>query len=169
MACGVAIRDQLLGRRDRARRPHARPAYAAGPAVSGGPAGTVRSVAIVSFEILSWDETFSGELADGWKVTRATVRKRYTGELEGTSVAEVTTTGQGTGMAYSALERVEGTLGGRTGSFLLQHGGAGDESGQDAFGHVVRGTGTGQLAGLTGTAVFAHDDAGARITLDWAI
>ena len=124
---------------------------------------------IVTFDILSWDETWSGELAEGWTVTRATVRKKLSGALEGTSVAEVATTGQGTGRAYSALERVEGTLDGRAGSFLLQHGGAGDETGQEAFGHVVRGTGTGELAGLTGTAVFAHDEDGARITLTWSL
>ena len=121
----------------------------------------------VSFEILKWDETFDGEPVEGWAVKRATVHKRFSGALEATSVAEVSTTGQGTGMAYSALERVEGTLDGRTGSFLLQHGGAGDESGQEAFGHVVRGTGTGGLVGLHGTAVYAHDDDGARVTLDY--
>ena len=123
----------------------------------------------VTFEIVSWDETWTGELAEGWVVARATVRKKLAGVLDATSVGEVTTTAQGTGRAYSALERVEGTLAGRTGSFLLQHGGAGDETGQEAFGHVVPGTGTGQLAGLRGTAVFAHDEAGARITLTWTI
>jgi hypothetical protein len=123
----------------------------------------------VTFDILSWDETWTGEPAEGWQLARATVRKKLTGALEGTSVAEVTTTGQGTGRAYSALERVEGTLAGRTGTFLLQHGGAGDETGQRAFGHVVPGTGTGGLAGLTGDAVFAHDEQGARITLTYSI
>lgn len=125
------------------------------------------TTATVTFEIVKWDETFDGELTDGWAVKRATVHKRFSGVLAGTSVAEVTTTAQGTGMAYSALERVEGTLDGRTGSFLMQHGGAGDEAGQAAFGHIVRGTGTDGLAGLHGTAVFAHDDDGARVTLDY--
>lgn len=123
----------------------------------------------VLFEILSWDETWTGEPAEGWVLARATVRRKLTGALEATSVAEVTTTGQGAGRAYSALEQVRGTLAGRTGTFLLQHGGAGDETGQRAFGHVVPGTGTGELAGLTGDAVFAHDDEGARITLTWSI
>lgn len=125
--------------------------------------------ATVDFEVLSWDETWTGELAAGWVLARATVRKRMTGAVEGTSIAEVSTTGQGTGRAYSALERVEGTLDGRTGTFLLQHGGAGDETGQEAFGHIVPGTGTGELTGLRGTAVFAHDDEGARISLSWTL
>ena len=123
----------------------------------------------VTFDILSWDQTWTGELAEGWVLARATVRKKLTGALDGVSVAEVSTTAQGTGRAYSALERVEGTLAGRSGTFLLQHGGAGDETGQQAFGHVVPGTGTGELTGLTGTVVFAHDDEGARITLDYTL
>jgi hypothetical protein len=123
----------------------------------------------VHFEILSWDETWTGELAPGWVLARATVRKKMTGAIEGTSVAEVSTTAQGTGQAYSALERVEGSIDGRTGSFLLQHGGAADETGQEAFGHIVPGTGTGDLSGIRGTAVFAHDEDGARIALAWTL
>jgi Protein of unknown function (DUF3224) len=130
---------------------------------------THQSTGTVNFEVLAWDETWTGELTEGWVLARATVRKRMTGAVEGTSVAEVTTTGQGTGRAYSALERVEGTLAGRTGTFLIQHGGAGDETGQEAFGHIVPGTGTGELVGLRGTAVFAHDDEGARITLSYSL
>jgi hypothetical protein len=124
---------------------------------------------IVTFEITGWDETWSGELAVGWTLARATVRKKLAGAVEGTSVAEVSTTSQGIGRAYSALERVEGAIEGRSGSFLLQHGGAGDETGQEAFGHVVPGSGTGQLTGLRGTAVFAHDEDGARITLTYTL
>jgi hypothetical protein len=36
-------------------------------------------------------------------------------------------------------------------------------------GHIVPGSGTGELAGLSGEAVFAHDDAGARLTLSYAL
>jgi hypothetical protein len=33
----------------------------------------------------------------------------------------------------------------------------------------VPGSGTGELAGLSGEAVYAHDDAGARLTLSYAL
>jgi hypothetical protein len=36
-------------------------------------------------------------------------------------------------------------------------------------GHIVPGSGTGELAGLSGEAVYAHDDAGARLTLSYAL
>jgi hypothetical protein len=48
---------------------------------------------------------------------------------------------------------------------VLRHGGVGDH----AFGHIVPGSGTGELAGLSGEAVYAHDDAGARLTLSYAL
>jgi len=56
-------------------------------------------------------------------------------------------------------------LEGRRGTFVLQHGGVGDAIAQRAFGHLVPGSGTGELAGLAGEAEFAHDESGARVTL----
>ncbi len=121
-----------------------------------------------TFEITGWDETRYDEPAEGPPPARATVRKRFSGPLEGTSVAELlTAVGEG-GSGYLASERVDAVLDGRAGTFLLQHGGIGDETDQHAFGHIVPGSGTGELAGLRGEAVFAHDDSGARVTLTYS-
>jgi hypothetical protein len=121
-----------------------------------------------TFEITGWDETRYDEPAEGPPLARATVRKRFSGPLEGTSVAELLTAkGQG-GAGYLASERVDGALEGRRGTFVLQHGGVGDATDQHAFGHIVPGSGTGELTGLRGDAVFAHDDAGARVTITYA-
>jgi Protein of unknown function (DUF3224) len=122
-----------------------------------------------TFEITGWDETRYDEPAEGPPLARATVRKRFSGPLEGTSTAELLTAQGDEGAGYLASERVEGTLEGRTGTFVLQHGGVGDEAGQHAFGHIVPGSGTGELRGLRGEAVFAHDDAGARVTLTYTL
>ncbi len=119
----------------------------------------------VAFDITGWDETTYDEPADGPRLTRATVRKRYHGELEATSVAELLTAQGPDGQAYVALERVEGRLTGREGTFVIQHGGTVGEGEPTAFGHVVPGSGTRELRGLRGEAVFAHDDAGARVML----
>ena len=121
-----------------------------------------------TFEITGWDETRYDEPAEGPVLARATVRKRFSGPLEGTSVAELLTAAGEGGSGYLASERVEGVLDGRAGTFVLQHGGIGDETGQHAFGHIVPGSGTGELAGLRGEAVFAHDSSGARVTLTFS-
>jgi len=121
----------------------------------------------VPFEITGWDETTYEEPAEGPKLTRVTVRKRFTGALDATSVAEVLTAQGPGGGGYLASERVDGVLAGRRGTFVLQHGGIGDDSAQEAFGRVVPGSGTGELTGLRGEAAYAHDADGARVTLTY--
>ncbi len=55
----------------------------------------------------------------------------------------------GTGHAI-ALERIEGTLGGRSGSFVLQHSGTFAAQGVAGTFLVLSGSGTGALEGLRG-------------------
>jgi hypothetical protein len=102
------------------------------------------------FAITGWDQAAYDERSDGPPLTRATVRKTYAGGLAGEGVAELLTCGE---LAYMGNERVSGTLDGRAGTFVIQHGAW--EGGQ--WGHVVPGSGTGALAGLRGTIVLAHE------------
>jgi hypothetical protein len=120
---------------------------------------------VIPFEIETWEETVYDEGAEGPKLAQVRVVKRFSGALEGTSEARVLTAQGPGGAGYMASERVSGTLEGRRGTFVLQHGGVGDESSQRAFGHIVPGSGTGELEGLAGEAEFAHDESGARVTL----
>jgi len=122
-----------------------------------------------TFEITGWDETTYDVPPEGPPLARATVRKRFSGPLEGTSVAELLTAQGDGGAGYLASERVDAALEGRRGTFVIQHGGIGDEDEQRAFGQIVPGSGTGELEGLRGEAVFAHDDAGARLKLSYTL
>jgi hypothetical protein len=68
-------------------------------------------------------------------------------------------------VAYTAMERITGTLAGRAGSFVLIHGATADTG---ATGVVVPGSGTGELAGLTGTMEIRHEEGGGPVLmLDW--
>lgn len=123
-----------------------------------------------SFSIDAWEPAEGDALADpdgrGPATGRAHVRKTYTGPLVGTSVAELLTTQGEHGAAYLAQERVVGEIEGRAGTFVLQHGasgGDGQEMRQWAF--VVAGSGTGGLAGLSGTGIIAHE----LLTLDYEL
>ncbi len=102
-----------------------------------------------TFEITRWDAAPYDEPAEGPPSSRIVVGKTYAGPLAGESLAELLTTGE---LAYVANERVTGTLDGRTGTFVLQHGAW--EGGQ--WGYVVPGSGTGGLAGLRGAATLDH-------------
>ncbi len=125
----------------------------------------------VPFEIDTWDEATYDEPAAGPKLTSATLVKRYRGPLEGAGQARVLTAQGDGGRGYVASERVSGTLEGRTGTFVIQHGAAGaaDEPEEVALGVIVGGSGTGELEGLRGEVAFRHDDDGARVTISYTL
>ena len=91
--------------------------------------------------------------ADEPSVGRLSIDKQFRGDLEGTSKGEMlTAAGDVKGSAgYVAIERVTGTLAGRSGSFSLQHTGTMNRGTPTLSVTVVPDSGTGELAGLTGT------------------
>lgn len=85
-------------------------------------------------------------------VGRMTIDKQYHGELEGAARGEMLSSlspVQGSG-AYVAIERVNGTLRGRAGTFMLQHRGVMTRGAPDLSVAVVPDSGTGELTGLAG-------------------
>ncbi|MBC7684163.1 MAG: DUF3224 domain-containing protein [Bdellovibrionales bacterium] len=94
----------------------------------------------------------AGEGAGRVAVGRMLIDKQYTGELIGVGQGEMLSAGNpAAGSAgYVAMEHVTGTLGGMAGSFALQHAGTmhGGESHLNIA--VVPGSGTGELAGISG-------------------
>jgi hypothetical protein len=104
-------------------------------------------------------------------IGRMTIDKRFQGDLEATSQGEMLAAGtkiQGSA-GYVAIERVTGTLGGRTGSFVLQHSGTANRGALGLTIHVVPDSGTEELTGLTGT--MSIDPGGGKHTyrLDYSL
>jgi hypothetical protein len=118
------------------------------------------------FSIEDWEPHAVDEPSDAPALGRVTFRKTYKGDdLTGTAVATMLNCGQ---IAYTAMERVTGTLDGRTGSFVLMHGAApGADPADVATGVIVAGSGTGELAGLTGRMEIRHGDDGPRLFLEY--
>jgi hypothetical protein len=86
-------------------------------------------------------------------VGRLTLDKQYRGDLAATGRGEmlaVRTAVEGSA-GYVAMERVAGTLAGRSGSFALQHSGTMDRGAPSLTITVVPDSGTEGLAGLAGT------------------
>jgi len=86
-------------------------------------------------------------------VGRLALDKQFHGDLEAASKGQmlaVRTEIEGSA-GYVAMERVTGTLQGRTGSFALQHSGTMNRGAPVLTITVVPDSGTGQLAGLAGT------------------
>jgi hypothetical protein len=84
---------------------------------------------------------------------RMTLDKQYHGDLEATAKGEMltgATTVKGSGV-YVAVERVEGTLQGRHGTFLMHHTGLMTRGVPQLSINIVPDSGTGELTGITGT------------------
>lgn len=115
-----------------------------------------------TFKITRWDQTVYDEAEP--QLGRALVDKAYSGVMEGTSTAELTMCQPSEGEAgYVGTERFTGSLDGRSGTFVLQHGAVMSAVGAEFWGHVVPGSGTGELTGLRGTARLEHE----LITLEY--
>ena len=122
---------------------------------------TTGATIIVRFEISGWEETdlpgLAAEIAYAAKM-----RKTFSDGLDGSSEGLFISSGTDEGnRSYIAVERITGTLAdGRRGSLTVHHGGL-ESDPATWFGHIVPGTGTDDLAGVSGSARIAHDDTGA--------
>ncbi|GAB4060426.1 DUF3224 domain-containing protein [Catellatospora paridis] len=129
------------------------------------PAPAATRTLIAEFEVSGWDPSVYDEPGEGPALARVTVRKNFRGVVDGASVAEVLTAAGPDGRGYVASERFTGTIDGRAGTVVFQHGGLDDGKDPQTFGHVVPGSGTGQLAGLAGEITLVHGESGAHVTL----
>lgn len=93
------------------------------------------------------------DVSEGVSLGHMSLAKRFAGDLVGTGQGEMLTalTPVKGSAGYVAIERVTGTLQGRGGSFVFQHSGTMHEGKQRLSISVVPGSGTGALAGLSGT------------------
>ena len=95
--------------------------------------------------------------------------KRFHGPLDASSVVQMlalmsATPGSG---AYVAIERIEGSLDGRKGSFFAQHNGIMDRGKPTLDLTVVPDTGTGELTGLRGRIAIDIRDGRHFYTFDY--
>lgn len=105
------------------------------------------------------------------RLGRMSIDKQFQGDLIGHSLGEmlaVRTDVKGSA-GYVALERVEGSLGGRTGSFVLQHSGTMNRGASTLALTVVPDSGTGELAGLSGSMAIDIVEGQHNYTMDYQL
>ncbi len=91
---------------------------------------------------------------------RMVIEKQFRGDLVGTSTGEMLTwrDDDSGSAAYVAVERVTGSLHGRSGSFVLTHRGTMTGNEQQLTVVVVPDSGTDDLRGLSGTMILNNVD-----------
>lgn len=108
-----------------------------------------------TFSVAGGGETTLREAEGEVRVTHVSGRQRFEGDLVGEGTVEWL-------MCYSAdrtarfvgFQRIEGSIGGRSGSITLESVGDHDGHGSKGTWRIVPGSGTGQLAGIAGGGHF---------------
>ena len=111
------------------------------------------STATASFTVDQWEPQATDEFA-GSEFARVAIAKTFTGAVEGTSKVELLTAANATSRAYVGFERLEVSVDGRKGGFVLHH--SADDSGLTL--KILVGSGFGELAGIAGTASIEIDE-----------
>ena len=106
-----------------------------------------------------YDEEPYGQ-GESVELSRVHITRTFTGDLEGTATAEILIGKSAGGGGYTGHDLITGTLNGRAGSFIIQHGGIMGPEGISNSGTIVPGSGSGELEGITGDGTLLADDEG---------
>jgi hypothetical protein len=115
----------------------------------------LKKIAKGGFEIKDWKENAAGART-GPKVTRASVKQRYTGDIKGTGTLEYVMAYRSDKTAeYTGVEVITGSIGARKGSIALLL--RGEYDGKEAVTkwQVIPRAGRGDLKDLTGKGEFS--------------
>ena len=120
-------------------------------------AGNLKGAVVTTHVTGTFDVKLTPQAADdkaeGAALGRMSIEKTYHGDLEATAKGEMLTAGSSVKESgvYVAVERVTGVLQGRSGTLALYHSGVMTRGIPQLSISVVPDSGTGQLAGISGT------------------
>lgn len=122
---------------------------------------------VSTFEVKSWDEQTFAEGEGQPKLTQTVATKTFTGDIEGEATVQYLMIYRADGSTWiTGLERVVGRVGGREGSFVFRHEGTDQDGAAAITCTVVDGSGTGELAGISGEGRFAAKSMTVEFTFD---
>ena len=106
---------------------------------------------------------------DGLKLNHNVVRKEFSGDMVGTSEAQMIAAYTGTpgSAGYVAIEHFTGSVGGKSGSFVLQHSGVMNKGDAQLTVTIVPDSGAGEMAGISGTLEIDNDEGQHSYVLDY--
>lgn len=108
---------------------------------------------------------------DGNKLSRNIVRKEFSGDMVGTSEAQMVAAYTGTpgSAGYVAIEHFTGSVRGKSGSVVLQHSGIMAKGEAELIVRIVPDSGTGELTGILGTLEIDNLDGKHSYVLDYEL
>jgi len=125
--------------------------------------------ATAKIEVHTYQPETYEDSGGGTDLVEIRVTEAFHGDIEGEGVVRFLQAVRVNGSAsFVGMERVTGSVGGRSGSFLLQDAGTVEGNTVSGTWFVIPGSGTGELAGLRGEGGFqATLGEGADVTLDY--
>lgn len=126
----------------------------------------------IPFQVTLWDLKSYDETPDSPTLSRGTVKKSFDGiEASGESTGEILMYSAADGSAaYTVLDKFTVELDGRKGTFVVVHGAThSPRETSRAVGTIAPNSGTGELAGISGTIEFKSDETGKNIILDFTL
>ncbi|SNY24483.1 DUF3224 domain-containing protein [Paractinoplanes atraurantiacus] len=115
-----------------------------------------------AYQVTGWDEKPYDEIEGGAKLTKASITNTFTGVIEGAGAAEyLMAYPSETYAEFAGVQRIDGAVGGRSGSFLLRTTGVFEGGVAKGEWSVIPGSGTGDLKGLSGTGGYTSGEGGA--------
>ncbi len=129
---------------------------------------TTRASGIFDVTIRPLSVEFGGDDAP---LARMSIDKRFHGDLDATSKGEMLSAGSPTqgSAGYVAIEKVTGRLHGREGTFTLQHSATINRGVPSLSVTVIPDSGTGALAGISGSLNIIIENKQHSYTFDYAL
>ena len=108
---------------------------------------------------------------DGLTLNRSVVRKEFSGDMVGRSELQMLAAFTSTpgSAAYVAIEHFTGSVGGKSGSFALQHAGVMNRGDAELTVTIVPDSGAGALTGISGTLEIDNDEGRHSYVLDYKL
>jgi hypothetical protein len=113
-----------------------------------------------TFLVKSWNERLTQDFKGGTTFSYALVTQVYDGVITGEGSVEYVIFLGGGQRIFVGFERVVGTVGGRSGSFVVRHSGHFENGLAKSEWVVVPNTGTDGLAGIGGAGSFVAEHSG---------
>ncbi|MEI9954479.1 MAG: DUF3224 domain-containing protein [Pseudomonadota bacterium] len=130
----------------------------------------MNSLAVGTFEVTMNPEP-PYDLNEGASIGRVSIKKQFSGDLRASSTVEMigarSVLVKGSA-GYVAIERVTGSLGGKSGSFVLQHSGTMTRGKGELHVSVVPDSATGELKGLSGRMTIEITDGNHSYAFDYS-
>jgi hypothetical protein len=120
-------------------------------------------------QVKTYEPAADGESSVGPALSRIHVEEEFSGDIAGQGVVDFLQAKMSEDAAsFVGIERVNGKIHGKAGTFLLQDNGTVDGSRVSGEWFVIPGSGTGDLSGLRGEGGFAAElGQGADVLLDY--